>query len=437
MTWTLEEIARITNGAAVGGAEVSGVTTDTRELAPGDLFVALRGEHFDGHNYLDAAMAAGAAAVVADGSTDVEPRVEVPDTLLALRLLAAHRRRALDGARAVGITGSTGKTSCKDLLASALGVGTWASPRSFNNEVGVPLTVLSAPVGTEVLVLEVGSRGLGHIRNLIDVVVPDVAVITSIGPSHLATLGDVDSVRLAKWELVEGLGPEGVAVLPSSETTLKEWAARDGIPLRTFGTDGDVRVQDLRLDELARPSFTLEADGERAALTLSMAGAHQAHNAAAAAAAALSLGRALPDIATGLELAAASAWRMGITPGRYTVVNDAYNANPASMAAALQAVAAIPGRHVAVLGLMAELGETAPTAHRAVGRLARELGFTTLVIVGEDPGIAEGAGDIARPVSDIAAARIVITELLADDDVVLVKASRSVGLENLAAELAS
>jgi UDP-N-acetylmuramoyl-tripeptide--D-alanyl-D-alanine ligase len=435
--WTLDEIAKITAGAAVGMAEVSRVTTDTRALVPGDLFVALRGEHFDGHRFVGAAMAAGAAAVVVDGRAEVEPRVEVPDTLLALRQLAADRRRMLDGARAVGITGSTGKTSCKDLLASALGVGTWASPKSYNNEVGVPLTVLNAPNGTEVLVLEVGSRGLGHIRALIDVVVPDVAVITSIGASHLATLGDVDTVRLAKWELVDGLGPDGVAVVPASERVLREWAARDGISLRTFGTDGDVRIENLRLDDLARPSFTLEVDGERAAVTLSIAGAHQAHNAAAATAAALSLGRALPDIAAGLESAAASAWRMEITPGRYTVVNDAYNANPASMAAALHTVAAIPGRHLAVLGLMAELGETAPTAHRAIGRLARELGFTSLVVVGDDPGIAEGAGDIARRVPDTATARTVITELLADGDVVLVKASRSVGLERLAVELAS
>ncbi|NNC91120.1 MAG: UDP-N-acetylmuramoyl-tripeptide--D-alanyl-D-alanine ligase, partial [Acidimicrobiia bacterium] len=198
MTWTLEEIAKITNGAAVGRAPaVSRVTTDTRSVVPGDLFVALRGEHFDGHDFLASAMAGGAAAVVVDGPADVEPRIEVPDTLLALRLLAADRRRALAGARAVGITGSTGKTSCKDLLASALGVGTWASPKSFNNEIGVPLTVLSAPVGTDVLVVEVGSRGLGHIRDLIDVVLPDVAVITSIGASHLAPLGDVDTVRLA------------------------------------------------------------------------------------------------------------------------------------------------------------------------------------------------------------------------------------------------
>lgn len=435
MKWSVEQIARITDGVAVGSAEVSRIATDTRALGAGDLFVALHGEQYDGHEFVTAAMAAGAAGVMVDSPVEVAPRIEVADTLVGLRLLAADRRRSLATAQAIGITGSTGKTSCKDLLSSALGVGTWASPKSFNNEVGVPLTVLSAPDTTEVLVLEVGSRGLGHIRNLMEVVRPDIAVITSVGASHLATLGDVDTVRLAKWELVEGLSPGGTAVLPAAEPTLAEWAKRDGVSVTSFGEGGDVRVESLALDELARPAFTLAADGERVALKLSMAGAHQAENAAAAAAAGLALGRALPDLAAGLELAAASAWRMEITPGRHTVVNDAYNANPASMAAALQAVAAIPGRHLAVLGLMAELGDAAPAAHRAVGQLAGRLGFAALVVVGDDPGIAEGAGDIARPVADAGAARRLLSELLEDGDVVLIKASRSVGLEALAGEL--
>ncbi len=436
MRWTTDEVAKITDGVAVGRAEVSSVSTDTRSLAPGALFVALRGERFDGHDYVHAAAEAGAAAVMVDEDVTLEPRIEVADTLLGLRLLAADRRRSLPGVRAIGITGSTGKTSCKDLLSSALGVGTWASPKSFNNEVGVPLTVLTAPNTTEVLVVEVGSRGAGHIRQLIDVVRPDIAVITSIGASHLATMGDIDTVRHAKWELVEGLGPDGVAVLPAQEPTLAEWAAREGRSVVFFGDDGDVRVEGLTLDDMARPSFTLEHAGERVAVKLSMAGAHQAHNAAAAAAAALALGRALPDIAAGLEVAKASAWRMEVIPGPYTVVNDAYNANPASMEAALRSVAGMPGRHLAVLGLMAELGREAPSAHRTVGRLARELGFAMVVVVGEDPGIADGAGDIARAVPDTAAAHRLVSQHVDENDVVLVKASRAVGLETLARELA-
>lgn len=434
MILSLAQIAEITGGTAVGEADVSGVGTDSRRVAPGSLFVALSGDRFDGHEYSQSALEGGAAAVMVERPVDEVPRVEVEDTLEALRRLAVHRRGALT-VQAVGITGSTGKTSCKDLLASALGVGTWASPKSFNNEVGVPLTVLAAPDASEVLVVEVGSRGLGHIRHLIEVVRPDIAVITGIGASHLATLGDVETVRLAKWELVEGLEPDGIAVLPAADPLLAEWAARDGVAARTFGEGGDVRVENLTLDELARPSFTLEAAGERVPLRLAMAGAHQATNAAAAAAAGMALGRALPDLAAGLELATASAWRMEVIPGTHTVVNDAYNANPSSMAAALQAVAAMPGRHLAVLGLMAELGETAPTAHRSIGRMARELGFGAVIVVGEDPGIADGAGDIATTVPDVATARSVVADLIEDGDVVLVKASRAVGLETLAGEL--
>jgi UDP-N-acetylmuramoyl-tripeptide--D-alanyl-D-alanine ligase len=372
-----------------------------------------------------------------DEPSHLEPRVEVSDTLVALRMLAEYRRRELVGAHAVGITGSTGKTSCKDLLASALGVGTWASPRSFNNEVGVPLTVLAAPDSAEVLVLEVGSRGLGHIRTLIGAVRPDVSVITGIGASHLEMLGSVETVRIAKWELVEGLTEGGTAVLPVDDQKLLSWAERDGIPHMTFGPGGDVTAEGVVLDASARPSFTLRAFGERVDLRLAMAGAHQALNASAAAAAGLALGRSLPDLAIGLAEATGSAWRMEVTPGSVTVVNDAYNANPASMAAALHSVAEMPGRHLAVLGMMAELGEAAPRAHRSVGRLARQLGYHTVIIVGEDPGIAEGAGDIAVPAATIGDARQLAQQVLTDGDVVLVKASRAVGLEALAGELVS
>ncbi|NNJ47453.1 MAG: UDP-N-acetylmuramoyl-tripeptide--D-alanyl-D-alanine ligase, partial [Acidimicrobiia bacterium] len=164
---TTQRLAEITGGVAYGEVAIAGISTDSRSLDPGALFVALRGETFDGHDYLAAALEAGAAAILVDTPAPFEPRIEVKDTLLALRAIAADHRSSLTTARVVGITGSTGKTSCKDLLASALGVGTWASPRSFNNEVGVPLTVLSAPMDTEILVLEVGSRGVGHISNLI------------------------------------------------------------------------------------------------------------------------------------------------------------------------------------------------------------------------------------------------------------------------------
>lgn len=434
MKWTLDDVAATVGGRAFGRAVVTSVTTDSRQVPPDSLFVALRGEFFDGNDFAIQAMDDGAAAALVEAGADIEPRVEVADTLAALAALAAHRRRELN-AQAVAITGSTGKTSTKDLLASALGVGTWASPKSFNNEVGVPLTVLSAPDDTEVLVIEVGSRGIGHIESLIPVIQPDVAVITGIGLSHIATLGDVDNVRQAKWELAEGLDG-GQVVLPVDEEQLIDWAFQAGIDVTTFGGPGaDVEVLALQLDATGLPSFILRAQGQQAKVKLQMAGAHQAGNAAAAAGAALSLGRALPDIAAGLELASGSPWRMEIHSGRFTIVNDAYNANPDSMAAALRTVAAMPGRHLAVIGLMAELGSAAREAHVRVGALVKELGYEAVVIVGEDPGVAEGAGKIAVPVATVAEAKESIQDLMQDGDVVLVKASRSIGLEGLAQEL--
>ena len=437
MRWTLHEVAKAAAGTAYGTGEITSVGTDSRSVHPGELFVAIRGDHHDGHDFVDQALAAGAAAVMVDEHSHAEPRIEVSDTLTSLRMLAEHRRGELSTAQVVGITGSTGKTSCKDLLASALGVGTWASPRSFNNEIGVPLTVLAAPDAPDVLVLEVGTRGLGHIRSLMGAVQPDVAVITGIGASHLELLGSVATVRVAKWELVEGLQEGGTAVLPVDDSELLAWAERDGIAHMTFGAGGDVGLADLALDELARPSFTLEAFGEQVRVRLGMAGAHQAQNAAAAAAAGISLGRSLHDLAGGLEEATGSAWRMEVTPGPVTIVNDAYNANPTSMSSALRSVAGMPGRHVAVLGMMAELGDTAGPAHRSVGRLARELGYHAVIVVGEDPGITEGAGDLAVVVGTAADAKQALESILAEGDVVLVKASRAVGLEALAGELIS
>ena len=435
MKWSLDHVAAIVQGTANGQATITAVTTDSRHVPPDSLFVALRGELFDGHDFANQALTDGATAVLVEAGSQFEPQVEVADTLQALAALGAHRRRELS-VQAIAITGSTGKTSTKDLLAAALGVGTWASPRSFNNEVGVPLTVLMAPDDTDVLVLEVGSRGIGHIRSLMPVIEPDVAIITSIGLSHIATLGDVDNVRQAKWELAEGL-KGGVVVLPVEEKQLIDWAFQAGTEVATFGGRGaDVEIGAIELDETGRPRFALRSRGEQAQVGLQLAGAHQARNAAAAAAAALILGRALQDVAAGLALAEASPWRMEIHPGRFTVVNDAYNANPDSMAAALRAVAAMPGRHLAVLGIMAELGEAAPEAHVTVGSLAKELGFEVVVVVGEDPGLADGAGKIARPVATAAEAKDAIEGAVRDGDVVLVKASRAVGLEGLAQELA-
>jgi UDP-N-acetylmuramoyl-tripeptide--D-alanyl-D-alanine ligase len=434
-TWTLDRAAAAAGGTAVGSGGFERVVVDSREAGPGSLFVALRGEQRDGHEFCRAALEAGAAAVMVERGR-MPPGgagVEVADTLEALRALAVWRRADLE-ATVVAVTGSTGKTTTKDLIAGILGRGAHAAPRSFNNEIGVPLTVLGAPDGATHLVVEVGSRGRGHIALLAPAVRPDVAVITTIGAAHLETFGDVDGVREAKWELVEALCAGGIAVLPAGEPSLL--GRRRGKVL-SFGAEpgADVRVEGVRIDGAGRAGFVLEHGGDRVPVEMSAAGRHQPHNAAAAVAAAMGAGVPFAEAAGRVGSALPSRWRMEVHPGPITVVNDAYNANPASMASALETVAAMGGRPVAVLGMMRELGAAAPEAHHEVGAAARRLGYAAVVIVGEDPGIAAGAGPIGRPVADRAQAGAVLRGLLRDGDVVLVKASRAVGLETLADEL--
>jgi UDP-N-acetylmuramoyl-tripeptide--D-alanyl-D-alanine ligase len=417
------------------GVAVSRVTTDSRAVRPGDLFVGIPGEAFDGNAFVGDAIAAGAVAVVTS-RTDVTgvPRIVTIDTLRALRDIAAVVRRDID-VPVVAITGSSGKTSTKDLLAAAL-PGAWASPRSFNNEVGVPLTVLGAPEEVGYLVVEVGSRGKGHITYLMPAVRPDVAVVTNLGVVHLETFGTTDDLADAKYELIAALEPAGTAVVPADEPRLHR--NHPGTVI-TFGTDAgaDVRVGAVSLDDNGFPTFDLAAGGRTVSLRLQIAGAHQASNAAAAVAAGIAVGVDLDTLCAGLESATGSQWRMEIHHGRFTVVNDAYNANPDSVEAAMRTVAQMPGRHIAVLGTMAELGPIEQSEHERIGRLAFELGFASVITVGDEPGIAAGAGPIGRNVSDSDTAFEIVTGLVDDGDVVLVKASRAVRLEGLALRLAA
>lgn len=433
LEWSTAKIAAGIGGRLVGhgSVAVTEVVVDSRLAGPGSLFVAMHGEHVDGHDYASRAMDAGAAAVVVDKPLAIEPRIEVPDTGEALRDMATMRRNEVTSP-VVAITGSTGKTSTKDLLAAAL-PGAAASPKSYNNEVGVPLTVLGAP-DADYLVVEVGSRGTGHIAWLMPAVRPDVAIVTNLGVVHLETFGTVEALADAKWELVAGLGDSGTAVLPVDESRLRR--PHRGATL-TFGRDvaADVAVADIVLDDEGRATCTLSTPEGRARVRLALAGEHQVLNAAAATAAGLALGVELATLAGGLERARGSAWRMEIHRGRFTVVNDAYNANPDSVSAALRTVAGLPGRHFAVLGKMAELGTVEAEEHRRMGAEARRLGYAVVVTVGEDPGYAEGAGDVTRPVADPAEALALVTEMVRPGDVVLVKASRAIGLETLADRL--
>jgi UDP-N-acetylmuramoyl-tripeptide--D-alanyl-D-alanine ligase len=263
---------------------------------------------------------------------------------------------------------------------------------------------------------------------------PDVAIVTNLGVVHLETFGTEAILADAKFELVEGLQTGGVAVLPDDEARLHRPHAGRTV---TFGrsASADVRYGDVALDDSGFPSFTVTSDNRSVHVELPIAGEHQAANATAAIAAALAVGVDIETAASGMARAEGSPWRMEIHRGSVTVVNDAYNANPDSVEAAMRTVAKMAGRHVAVLGLMAELGTVEEAEHLRIGRLAAELGFAAVVVVGDDPGIARGAGRIARSVADPATAARVLDGFVRDGDVVLVKASRAVGLEGLALDL--
>jgi UDP-N-acetylmuramoyl-tripeptide--D-alanyl-D-alanine ligase len=453
---TLAEVAELTGGALTGPADavVTGsVTLDSRSVAAGDLFVAVPGERADGHDFLPAAAAAGAVAAITTRATDVLPAIVVDDPVAALGRLAAgvHLRLVAGGLQTLAITGSSGKTSTKDLLGQVLGAAgpTVSPPGSYNNDIGLPLTVLSADEQTRFLVLEMGSRGPGHIARLCRVARPRVGVVLNVGSAHLGEFGSAEGIAQAKGELVEALPDDGTAVLNADDARVIGMAARTSARvLRTGrGEDADVRAVDVTLDETARARFTLAAAGERHPVQLQVVGEHQVANALSAAGAALAAGMAPAEVAAALSAAGPrSRWRMEVSrrDDGVTVVNDAYNANPESMRAALAALAGLTGtRRIAVLGAMAELGPDAAAEHERLGRDAAAAGVDLIIAVGPDAvGIADGAATAGRRareesvhVPDRAAARELLSEVLRSGDVVLVKASRSYGLELLAADL--
>jgi UDP-N-acetylmuramoyl-tripeptide--D-alanyl-D-alanine ligase len=450
---TLAEIAEFVDGDLTGPADavVTGkVTLDSRTVEAGDLFVAIAGERVDGHDFLGTAAAAGAVAALSSRPDGALPTVVVADPVVALGRLAAGVHGRL-GLLTVGITGSSGKTSTKDLLGQVLAAAgpTVSPPGSYNNDIGLPLTVLSADADTRFLVLEMGSRGPGHIARLCGIARPQVGVVLNVGSAHLGEFGSPEGIARAKGELVEALADDGTAVLNADDPRVLGMAPRTRARVLTTGTapTADVRAVDVSLDEAARPRFTLVAAGEENPVSLQVVGAHQVANALSAAGAALAAGMPPGDVAAALSAAGArSRWRMEVVrrDDGVTVVNDAYNANPESMRAALAALAGLAGeRRIAVLGAMAELGPGATAEHERLGRDAAAAGVDLIVAVGPDAvGIADGAAAAGRPggeesvhVPDRAAARELLSEVLRPGDVVLVKASRSYGLELLAADL--
>ncbi|WEV28310.1 UDP-N-acetylmuramoyl-tripeptide--D-alanyl-D-alanine ligase [Streptomyces sp. 71268] len=438
---------------------VSGpVVIDSREVRPGGLFAAFAGERVDGHDYAERAVAAGAVAVVATRPVGV-PAIVVDDVVAALGALARAVVERL-GARVVGLTGSAGKTSTKDLIAQLLerlGPTVW-TPGSFNNEIGMPLTALRADDETRHLVLEMGARGIGHIRYLAELTPPHIGLVLNVGTAHIGEFGGREQIAQAKGELVEGLPTAeagGVAVLNADDPLVRAMSARTQAEVLLFGeaAEAHVRAENVRLTDLGQPSFTLHTPTGCGDVTMRLYGEHHVSNALAAAAVAHVLGMSAPEIAEALsEAGQLSRWRMEVTERAdgVTIVNDAYNANPESMRAALRALVAMGtahraqgGRTWAVLGQMAELGEESLVEHDAIGRLAVRLNVSKLVAVGgqEAAWIDMGAknegswGEESVHVSDARAAVELLRRELRPGDIALVKASRSVGLEQVAAEL--
>jgi UDP-N-acetylmuramoyl-tripeptide--D-alanyl-D-alanine ligase len=425
------DVARAVGGVLAGpDVTVSGATQDSRELRPGQLFVPIVAER-DGHDFVAAALDAGAAAYLSARGHLGGTAVLVDDTLAALERLGAAARDLLPP-RLVGITGSVGKTSTKDLTAAVLSTtfATHASVRSFNNEIGVPLTLLDAPDGTEAIVVEMGAREAGHVAGLCRIARPTVAVVTRIGAAHLEMFGSIDEVARAKGELVESLPTSGTAVLNADDERVAAMSSRTVARVLTYGSHGDVRAEDVDVLDDLTSRFVLCSPWGSAEVHLAARGAHNVGNALGAAAAGLALGVPVEKVAAGLGDVQLSAWRMDLvrTPGGAYVLNDAYNANPVSMRAALDALARLPAtRRTAVLGTMAELGSGSEVEHRVVGEFARSLGIRVVAVAapaygGEDVAGVDDAERLLGP--------------LGVGDAILVKGSRVAGLERLAARLA-
>jgi UDP-N-acetylmuramoyl-tripeptide--D-alanyl-D-alanine ligase len=436
---TLDEIAAVTGGRLVNAdpaAVVTGpVEYDSRKVQPGGLFVAFEGEKVDGHEFAAAVVEAGAAGVLGTRDTG-RPGVVVEDPLLALARLARVVVDRLPGLTLVGLTGSSGKTTTKDYIGQLLArLGpTVAPPGSLNNELGHPYTVLKATPETGFLVLEMGARGVGHIRHLAEVAPPKIGVVLNIGTAHLGEFGSVEGIALAKGELVEDQPEDGTAVLNADDPLVAGMAARTGAKVVLFGEspEATVRATDVTLDERGRASYRLNGEQVR----LGVIGRHQVSNTLAAAAVALELGMPPAEVATALSaIGTRSSRRMDVfdRPDGVTVVDDSYNANPSSVAAALRALVAMSGgrRTAAVLGYMAELGEFERSGHFDTGRLAAELGVDRVIAVAENAApIVDGALSVeswkgeAIFAADQGAAIAALNSDLRPGDVVLVKGSR-------------
>ncbi len=449
------QIAEITGAVRDPAADPAAIVTgpvviDSRQAEPGALFAALPGERADGHDFAPQAVVAGATAVLATRPPGV-PALIVPDVPAALAALARAVVDRLPGLTIAAITGSAGKTTTKDLAAQLIErLGPTVSPRnSFNNEIGHPLTVLRLTRETRYLIAEMSARGAGHIAALCEISPPQLGAVLCVGLAHAGMFGSIDDVAAAKGELPAALPADGVAVLNADDPRVLAMAGRTRARVVTFGESAgaDVRADDITLDEAGRARFTLVTEAGQAPVRLQLHGGHNVSNALAAAALAGQLGMETSAVADGLSAAVArSRWRMEVTERTdgVTVVNDAYNANPEAIRAALAALVTMArGRRAfAVLGPMSELGDQADELHEQAGLAAAGAGLAGLIVVGQEaaPMMAGAKSDPAwhgelLQVPDAQAAVAAVEERVKPGDMVLVKASRAANLQRVALAL--
>ena len=450
-----DDLASLTGGRLLARSDrpIRGAAVDSRVVRPGELFVALPGERTDGHEFIAQAVARGAAGLfvtrpVPDPSVLGDLTViRVADALAALGAVAAGWRRRFNPL-VVGVTGSIAKTSTKEAIAAVLGsrLATLRSEGNQNNEIGLPLTVLRLGPEHRAAVLEMGMYVGGEIAELARIAAPSIGVVTAVQPVHLARIGSLRAIEAAKGELLESLPPDGRAVLNADDPIVRRMAARSVARSLTYGFDGaaDVGAEAVESAGLVGMRFVLRTDAGRQAVSIPTLGRLSVHNALAAAAVGRVAGLSLDQIAAGLEAGWSAPHRVQIVPaGAVTLIDDTYNASPRSVVAAIELLAGLPGRRGAVLGEMLELGDMSSEGHRVVGEAAARTAEWLIVVGQAAAGIAEGAlaagMDPSRLslVRDVDAAIGLLPPRLRDGDVVLVKASRGIGLERLVDEIAA
>ena len=432
MKFSATTLAASLGGRLVGAeVEIDGVATNSQELQPGQLFVPLRDKR-DGHDFIGPAVDAGAVAYLTDGATDTKGRgtaIVVTDTALALSEIGRTARKRIAG-HVVGVTGSVGKTTVKDLTSAVFAstFRTQASHLSFNNEIGLPLTLANADDDVDVVVAELGARGFGHIADLCRIAKPTIGIITRIGMAHTEFFGTLDQVASAKAELFESLPSTGLAVVNGDDPMSERMSARTTAEMLSFGTgvNSDVAAHDVRLNEHAQAAFSLSSPWGSAEVQLAVHGVHQVPNALAALTAALWGGVSIGDAVQAISQVQDPPWRMNVTAlgSGIVLVNDSYNANPTSMEAALHALGAMTAdRRIAVLGAMTELGPTSPELHHSIASLAESLGIVLIPydtpLYGEAP--VSGLDELTERVGGFQ-----------PGDAILVKGSRATSMESVA-----